>query len=125
MNSAPAKVGSGNGKYFLEGQGFKLFPPSESGNVLQSYLGRKVTMGVRPEDLELGGDNGSPNSFEGKIELVEPIGSDIFLELDVDGTPLTARVNANLIFKKGEKARFTFNPDRVHAFDVDTGKAIL
>lgn len=125
MNFAPAKVGADDGKYFLEGQGFKSFTPSESGKALQPYLGRDITLGVRPEDLELGGDSGSPNSFEGKIELVEPVGSDIFLELDVGGTPLTARVNANLIFKQGDNARFTFNPDRVHAFDVDTEVAIL
>jgi multiple sugar transport system ATP-binding protein len=125
MNFAPAKVGSADGKLSLEGQGFKAFVSSGSANGLGSYVGREVTFGVRPEDFELGGDNGSPNSFVGLIELVEPVGSDIFLELDVDGTPLTARVNANLMFKQGEKVRFSFNPDRVHAFDADTGVAIL
>ena len=125
MNFATAKVGSEDGKYFLEGQGFKSFTSSEKANALQQYLGREVTMGVRPEDLELGGDSGSPNSFEGKIDLVEPVGSDIFLELNVGGTPLTARVNANLIFKQDEIAQFVFNPDRVHAFDMDTEMAIL
>ncbi|MAE04721.1 MAG: sn-glycerol-3-phosphate ABC transporter ATP-binding protein UgpC [Nitrospinota bacterium] len=125
MNFAPAKVGSADGKLSLEGQGFKAFVSSGCANGLGSYVGRDVTFGVRPEDLELGGDAGMDNTFEAKIELVEPVGSDIFLELDVSGTPLTARVNANLSFSEGEKITFTVNPNRVHAFDVDTGIAIL
>lgn len=125
MNFTPAKVGSSGGKFSIEGQGFKAFVSSRSANSLESYIGREVTFGVRPEDLELCGDAGADNTFKAKIELVEPVGSDIFLELDVSGTPLTARVNANLKFSKGEMVRFTFNPDRVHAFDVDTEEAIL
>ncbi len=125
MNFAPAKVGSAGGKLSLDVQGFKAFVSSGSANGLGPYVGRELTFGVRPEYHELGVEAGAANTFEAKIELVEPVGSDIFLELDVSGTSLTARVNANLSFSVGEKITFMVNPERIHAFDTENGKAIL
>ena len=78
-----------------------------------------------PEDLRLETNRGGGSSFEAVVDIVQPVGSDIFLDLDVSGDPITARVEANAKVNGGDRLRFTPVPGRVPAFDTDTGTTIL
>ncbi len=126
MNFAPARVTEEGGKLFIKGKGFKFEVPQESAGGLESYRDREVTFGIRPEDvrLETNGGGGS-NSFEAVVDIVQPVGSDIFLDLDVSGDSITARVESSTEVTGGDRLRFTPVPGRLHAFDTDTGITIL
>jgi len=125
MNFAPARVTADGGKLFVEGKGFKLEVPQESASGLESYRDREVTFGIRPEDVRLETNGAGGNSFEAVVDIVQPVGSDIFLDLDVSGDALTARVEASTKVNGGDRLRFSPVPGRVHAFDADTGTTIL
>jgi multiple sugar transport system ATP-binding protein len=118
-------VTADNGKLFIQGKGFKMEVPQESASGLESYRDRDVTFGVRPEDLRIETNGGGGSSFEAVVDIVQPVGSDIFLDLDVSGDPITARVEANTKVNGGDRLHFTPVPGRVHAFDTDTGTTIL
>ena len=61
---------------------------------LTRYEGRRVTMGMRPEHIELG-DTGAGRTFDARVEVVEQLGSEILLETRAAGTSVTvARVPA-------------------------------
>ena len=82
--------------------------------------GPDVTLGVRPEDLDLS-DKGIPVT----VELVEELGADA----NVHGTlrtgdsdmPIVARVDGRKPPEKGETVHFTPKQGHVHLFDTATG----
>ncbi len=82
---------------------------------------RKVTIGLRPENLELAGDG--PILL--KTELLERLGADTIVHGRLgDGTVLIARTSGALALRLGETIRFAIAPEHIHLFDVDSGRRI-
>ena len=62
---------------------------------LASYAGKEIIFGIRPEDIydKLFTSMASlENTVKAVVEVVEPMGSEIFLYLMAGKSPLTARV---------------------------------
>jgi multiple sugar transport system ATP-binding protein len=82
-----------------------------------------ITIGVRPEDLELS-DKGIPVT----IELVEELGADAnvhgSLRSGETDLPIVARVDGRRPPEKGSTVHFTPKQGHVHLFDTDTGQRI-
>jgi ABC-type sugar transport system ATPase subunit len=78
-----------------------------------------LLVGVRPEHL-VWHDGGAP-LVEGKASVVEPLGSDTLVSVDVDGTPLIARLPPRIVRRAGEPVRLTADPANLHFFDRVTG----
>jgi multiple sugar transport system ATP-binding protein len=86
--------------------------------------GADVVVGVRPEDLEP--TEGAPPGarIAATLELVEPVGNECFLNLDLDGQPLVARVPPRFAPEVGSRVEFAIDPGRLHYFDPRDGKRI-
>jgi len=84
--------------------------------------GRGVTVGLRPEHLELAGDGPLPLA----VELLERLGADTIVHgrLGGDGVVLTARAAGTINPPLGEVLRFAVRPDQIHLFDQGTGARI-
>jgi sn-glycerol 3-phosphate transport system ATP-binding protein len=83
--------------------------------------GRKVTIGLRPENLELAGDG--PILL--KTELLERLGADTIVHGRFsDGTALTARTSGALALRLGETIRLAIAPAHIHLFDAESGRRI-
>ena len=57
---------------------------------LRGYEGRKVVLGIRPEDLEdhqLAGETAHGGTLEGKVTLREALGAEIMVHFSVDAPP--------------------------------------
>ena len=121
MNFLPATVRFEAGRTFLEGAGFRVPLPAERAGGLQGREGGEVVFGIRPEDMRLGAEG----EIEGAVEIIEPVGSDIFLDLNVGGASLTARVESSVRMSQGERVRLHADPARVHAFDPETGVTLV
>ncbi|MFC5368714.1 ABC transporter ATP-binding protein [Salinirubrum litoreum] len=85
---------------------------------------RAITLGIRPEAVELAAESG-PDTVTATVSVVEPMGSESVLHLDVAGTTMTASVSGDLAVTSGDRIRLRFPRDRVHAFDADGGGAIF
>jgi len=59
-------------------------------------------------------------SFRGVVQLLEPIGSDTFVELDAGGAVVVARVAPDYPIALGDKVTATVKQGRVHLFDLAT-----
>jgi multiple sugar transport system ATP-binding protein len=85
-----------------------------------SGAGRQITLGVRPEDLELS-DHGIPV----RVELVEVLGADAYVHgmLASEGSdlPIIARVDGRRPPMKGETVQLTAKEGHVHLFSPDSG----
>ncbi len=83
--------------------------------------GRPVTVGLRPEDLELAGDG--PILL--KTELLERLGADTIVHGRLgDGTALVARAPGALALRLGETVRLAIAPGHIHLFDAENGRRL-
>ena len=89
-------------------------------------LNRKVTLGIRPEDIyteEEAAEKGFEKATEGMTEIItarELLGAEVFLYFDEQGKSHTARMKPENKTRTGEAVRLYFDPERIHLFDSDT-----
>jgi multiple sugar transport system ATP-binding protein len=83
-----------------------------------------VTLGIRPEDVEIAESPGT-NSFTGTVQVVEPMGDQNFLHLDIGGTTMIAAVGGEYEIDDGATIMVHFPTDKIHLFDTETGKALI
>ncbi|MEZ5648055.1 MAG: sn-glycerol-3-phosphate import ATP-binding protein UgpC [Alphaproteobacteria bacterium] len=81
-----------------------------------------VTLGVRPEDLELSQSDG----FACTVELIEPLGADTLAHGKIDGQNrlITVRLPGNTTVQVGSRIKLQPVENRLHIFDRETGARI-
>lgn len=79
---------------------------------------REVLLGMRAEDVRLGPPAGDEAGFEGEVDLLEPLGSDTFVEVRRGPHRLTARVEPDRAPRMGESVRLQAPWSRLHIFDA-------
>ncbi|MGM0421009.1 MAG: ABC transporter ATP-binding protein [Bacillota bacterium] len=119
---------------FLDGHGsFKikiLDSKVEEHPEIKEYAGKDVVLGIRPEDIhdtELATDFEvtEENSFKAEVEVVEPMGSEIYLYLAQDGHSFIGRVEAESTAEVGDNMRIGVDQNKMHVFDAETEEAIF
>jgi multiple sugar transport system ATP-binding protein len=85
-------------------------------------LPNEVVVGVRPEDLVLA-PNGN-GALEARLEVVEPVGNEIFLNLRHHDRAIVMRVPPQALPETGSTLRIAIKPERVHLFDPKTERRI-
>ncbi len=125
MNFVPCSVTEKDGKLFFTAPGLNLIVPAAKAKALAGYKGRQVTMGIRPEDMHEVSPQDSPASiFEAQVDVVEPLGNEIYLDMKVNGAELVARVSSDITVKMGQKIKLAASVEKLHAFDQQTERAI-
>jgi multiple sugar transport system ATP-binding protein len=62
--------------------------------------------------------------FDGVIEVVEQLGSEILLDMKVGENVMVASVDPTLRVRVRDKLRVAMRPSRLHVFDAKTEAAI-
>jgi multiple sugar transport system ATP-binding protein len=118
---------------------------------IQAYAGKKLIVGIRPEDLPAAeGPDAPAAAIRGEVVMVEGLGSELQVhfsidavrvhvesaqdseyemlegtgELAVDGQGV-ARVQPRLGLRPGDRAEFVVHPERMHFFDPRSQLAIV
>ncbi|WP_138469284.1 ABC transporter ATP-binding protein [Poseidonocella sp. HB161398] len=81
--------------------------------------GRRVLWGMRPEDIEIGGE-GMP----AQVEVVEPTGPDTQLAVRIGGQAATVLLRRRAVLHPGEQIRLSPAAERIHLFDAETGSRL-
>jgi len=125
MNFLDVSVADTNGALWVDAAGLRVkVPPALTGR-LGAYKGQHVTLGVRPEDLHIAsGSDPADYSLDAIVEVVEPLGSEILLDVKVGPGVIVARVEPTVRAKIHDKLRLALHPDRVRFFDNKTELAI-
>ncbi|MBI3455547.1 MAG: sn-glycerol-3-phosphate ABC transporter ATP-binding protein UgpC [Candidatus Rokubacteria bacterium] len=115
----------GDGDLSVETPGFRIgVPPAQKG-ALERYRGKPVTLGARPEDLrEARPDDPKTYRVGAVVDVVEPLGNEILLNVSVGKNTLVARVPPSSRVRLHEQIALTLNHDRLHFFDTQTEQAI-
>ena len=106
------------GKYNLK------LPASKAKAVIDGgYNGKTVVMGIRPEnvhDSQMFIETSKDSVVESKINVYELLGAEVYLYFDVEGFPVTARVDPRTSARSGDTVKFALDMEKVHLFDKET-----
>ncbi len=104
---------------------FRLDLPNSSASDLKDYPEKRVIVGIRPEDLVETGEHVPGRTIEVIVEVIEPIGSETYIDVKAGEIPLIARVGRKTQVKRGQSFVLEPIPERIHLFDVQTEEALL
>lgn len=88
-----------------------------------ALAGRRLLLGLRPEWISLACD-GEAGAIPLEVDVVEPTGPDLYVELGLGSTMITARLPSGSIVKPGAQCWCTIDSARTILFDADTGGAL-
>ena len=112
MNFFDCKVEEGQ----LVGGGFTLPLNEEQKTVLKDYVGKEITLGVRPENIVHG------NDITLSVTGNENLGQTTLVHGTIGGHKATAKFREWSNYKHGDEVTVTF--ENVHFFDKETTNAI-
>jgi len=82
-----------------------------------------VVLGLRPEHITMA--NGKPDAVEARALIVEPMGNEILLHLELDAGRAIARLGPELVPEPGASYRMSLQGENGHLFAKDTGLSLL
>ena len=118
-----------NETVFTFGENKHIVLPKEMREKVKNHIGKKVTLGIRPENIgnTLTNPDGDKNNFiTGNLSVIEYMGNEEFLHFSIDGNDFTSRIESrkSLGLSYGGTGSFYFNMEKAHFFDIDTEENI-
>jgi len=126
MNLVTAHVESVNGAAVARVDGDRpvLFRLTEA-TAANLQSGQAIHVGLRPEHLEISAPLPGSQEIAIAVDLVEPLGSEALLHCRIGDQPVVAKVDTPMDLRKlSDVTRLVIATDRLHIFDVETGRAI-
>ena len=120
-------IKKGNSTYFKE-EFFEVKVSEHTAQTLSPYVGKKIFMGIRPEDiydLLFLGEAPRENTLKATVEVVEPMGAEIFLYLNTGKHSFIARVDSHQKAEVNQDLDIVFDMPKTHFFDPETEKTIV
>ncbi|HSW36073.1 MAG TPA: sn-glycerol-3-phosphate ABC transporter ATP-binding protein UgpC [Candidatus Limnocylindrales bacterium] len=126
MNFLGARIIELNGALSVQYQSGSTTLPVKKAAFLKNleHPGREVNLGIRPEHI-LVEKSAAPGENSAVVDVVEPLGSETYLFLNLEGTTVIARVDPSLDMRVNDLVTVKFDPDKIHLFDVNTEKALF
>ena len=92
-----------------------------------------ATLGIRPEDIDLVGEEtsvppappGEEGSVVGSVQSVEPMGNEVFLHTAVSETSLVARIGPEFLPRVGASYRLQVDTGQAHLFDSGSEETLI
>ena len=113
MSFVPGVIGEGA---MFQAPGFNL-DVSSYAFASSPQVGVTIDLGIRPEHVMLA--PGDSASMPARVELVEPMGSDLLAWTRIGDTPLTVRLPAETPVVPGDILPLVFPPRRLNLFGTD------
>ena len=123
MNFVSGRIDSANGTKTFKSSGFELALPDD----VEEDAIRGVTLGIRPESVLVGDHGGDHATIEGTVFETEPVGSDLFLDINFDTTSsdriaeaaglFKVRAQPDLQAKVGDKVPLSLPHAKLYLFD--------
>ncbi|WP_300370737.1 ABC transporter ATP-binding protein [Brachyspira sp.] len=129
MNFINAKLSKKSGKWYAAFDKYEIeLNNDRTSKVEDSYDGKEVVLGIRPENIILHKDkseSNSPNLMQAIIDVIEVIGSESYLYMNLNDFQITIKINTSNDYKIDDKVFIDFDLNSIHIFDKDTEKNIL
>lgn len=113
----------GEDVYINEGN-FRLKVTPAQAKLLKAYAGKKVTFGIRPEDVSYSENAVADATINGTVSVVEPLGSETHVFVSTSKNQITGKIEPSVIVKVDETISLVPNMEKAKFFDLDTELAI-
>ena len=120
MNFINVDVVKNGDKTTLKSASFSLDVTPEQAKFLSPYVGKKVTFGIRPEDVEFSHTPQEGKTINGNVSVVEPLGSETQVYVATDNANIVGKIDPSVIPTVGEKVALLVNMEKARFFDCDT-----
>lgn len=128
MNFIKGNIRDESGElFFVDGKGLRLRVDKAHAVILDRYVKESITLGVRPELLSLPDEMAreSGATVLGHVDVVEPLGAETHVHLEVGETHWVARLDPQNLPKVNAPCRLQVDMSKVHYFDPDSESSIL
>ena len=123
MNFLTVKVLEKNGKIVCDEGSFEINPTDEQAKSLKAYVGKEVSFGIRPEDLEYSEKPVGKDNMQMKITNKEPLGAETHLYLVSNkGQSVIAKIHDNVEFRLGDTINVVPNMEKAKFFSMEEGE---
>jgi multiple sugar transport system ATP-binding protein len=127
MNFFKGKLNKADGKLVFDGGAFHVEVPPHRTGTYMPFAGKSVILGLRPENIH--DPHYEPQGIfsqkiEGKVDVTELMGNEIFLYVTAGDHTFVCRVDPRSRAIMGDKTSLTFNMNNMHLFDPETERAI-
>jgi multiple sugar transport system ATP-binding protein len=120
-------VSSGSGATFDEGN-VQVALPAPLADKVRDHFDQEVILGIRPEDIHDPDTivrNVETVEIEAKVEVVEPMGNEVFLNLTTGKTVFVARVDPLHMPQIDQTIKLAIEVGKVHFFDINSEENLL
>ena len=129
MNTFDAVIERREGGLMATFPGGELpIPASSQSSAIDSYIGKGVILGIRPESFhmeDMYANMSSPGLIDTRVELSEQVGSGIYLYVMCGETQLIATLPTRCTARHGESIRLVVDCDNLYLFDKDSEQIIV
>ncbi len=102
-------------------------PPGDDNKDSNLKDGAEVVMGLRTEEIAPGDTAPEvPDTwrFKSRVEVVEPLGSETHIHVNIDGVKFIARSEGRRVITHGDELVLAMNLNQMHIFDKETTEVI-
>jgi len=125
MNFVETQFVRSDNRLLVQADGFRLMVPEEKARNLQEYVNKKVILGIRPQDLSKASAPIEGETIEAFVEIIEPIGNEIYLDVKSGRDSLIASVDPKTKVSPHQNILLQANLENIHLFDIDDERALL
>ena len=123
MNFLPARIEHADGGIAAVLDGAGSLRLEDGGGAVSGHVGRTLLMGIRAENIELQQASGDLD-LEGRVLVVEPLGSHNLVTLQVGETQLKATTRPDEVMATDQTVGVRIDRSRIRWLDPDGGLAI-
>lgn len=127
-NFLQGRIASRNGELYFADEGLDLKIMKQHRAPLLQYVNKPVLLGIRPEDIYdklFAQDASEEFTITASVDLVEPMGSEIYLYFSVGRNNLIVRVGNQDTATTNQDLQLVFDMSKAHFFDPQTEKVIV
>jgi len=126
MNFMEAQLVAEANQLYVDTGSFRLSVPENKAQAVRSYQGKEILAGIRPEDIydRSMTQNANGNTATIDVEVVEHMGSELFVYFDAGRFPLIARFDPRSEVTQGRKMDVVFDTSKLHLFDRTSQEAL-
>ncbi len=130
MNFMAATLEARDGGVAVKTEDFALLLPADKADAAKAYVGKAVTLGIRPEDiydkaLNMPLEATDDNTVRMNVDVTELMGATVYAYLTSGKNTLIAELEAATQAKIGGTIDAVFDMSRAHLFDKETEAALF
>lgn len=124
MNFLDAAISSEGGRLYAVVGNDKIAILDDKAKALKSYVGKTVTMGIRPEDFQAKDLLTADNSLSAKVEFCELLGAETNLYVYVNDVKVIVKMPSSEPQPVDGNVKVAVKLEKLHFFDPETQQAI-